>query len=210
MRYDTFTYLFPPRPDNAIIPNHLAFYERQGWVGQYKKNGTCSIIAISPNRDVIAMNRHSEAHRQWKITGHIKNELLRLFPESGWFYLIGEVLHAKTKTIKDTLYLFDCVVWNGEYLVGSTFGDRCKLLDDRLVTNVQSYSHYICDSENKLWYAKRLTKDFLSVFEKITDPTIDEGLVLKDPTGKLSYCHRAESNAGWQVKCRHKHKNYSF
>ena len=208
--YLQFEYLYPPRPEIAIVPEHLLYYEKKKWIAQYKKNGTCSIIAITPLKEYIAMNRHKDSHRQWTITTHIKNELTRLFPEKMWIMLEVELLHAKTKDIKDTIFIHDILVWNSEFLYGSTFMDRQEVLDKHLKTNVESQTHYVCDSEGKIWYAKKFEKNFTDLFFGIKDVSVDEGLVLKNPKGKLKFCIKPDSNSDWSVKCRHETKNYSF
>ena len=58
MRYQSYSYLFPPRPaDNRqpgdmlkAIDNGLTVYA--GWVPQTKKNGTCNVMASAPDRTV--------------------------------------------------------------------------------------------------------------------------------------------------------------
>ena len=210
MKYTKWQYLFPPRPENAIASAMLNYYEKRGWVAQYKKNGTNTIIGISPNKEFHAMTRHATEHKAWQLTPHIKAELARLFPEKKWFVLCAEIMHSKTPSIKDTIYIHDCLVWKGEFLLDSLFIDRQKLLDERLITNVEAHSHYVCDSEGKIWYAKRFEARFKDIFLSIKNPKIDEGLVLKDPNGKLRSCRGASDNSAWQVKCRHESKGYAF
>jgi ATP-dependent DNA ligase len=210
MKYTQFEYLFPPRPDNAIVSSMLGYFEKRGWLAQYKKNGTNTIIAIAPNKEFIAMNRHADFHKAWQLTDHIKNELAKIFKEKKWFVLCAEIMHSKGPTIKDTIYVHDMLVWKSEFLLESTFLERQVMLDERLVTNVEAQSHYVCDSEGKIWYAKRFDKDFKTLFSSIKNPKIDEGLVLKDPDGKLRSCRTASDNSYWQVKCRHKAKGYQF
>ena len=210
--YNRWVYKYPPRPDNAIPPEMLQFYERKGWVGQFKKNGTCSIIGISPEKDFIAMNRHHENHKTWGLNDYLKAELIRLFPEEVWYVLVAEILHLKTTDIKNTIYIFDMLVWQSEFLFDSTFISRQEILDGRLITKAEEKTHYVCDPEGKgkIWYAKRFEKGFLNLWMSIEDPKVDEGLVLKNPEGKLRSCRGAKDNSSWQVKCRKKHKNYSF
>lgn len=210
MRYQRFQYLHPPRPDLAIPSELLHVYESKGWIAQFKKNGTNTIIAISPDKQIITMNRHKAAHKAWAITEHIKNELLRLFPENKWFVLCAEIMHSKTPTIKDTIYIYDMLVWCGDFMYNSTFEERAEILDSRLITNVESTTHYVCDSAGKIWYAKRFNKNFLDLFNSIRDIKIDEGLVLKNPKGRLNTCAKSDDNKSWQVKCRHSAKNYAF
>jgi hypothetical protein len=209
-KYTEWQYLFPPRPEFAIASAMLRYYEKQGWVAQYKKNGTNTIIGISPKKEFFTMTRHATEHKAWEITPHIKAELTRLFPEKKWFVLCAELMHNKTPSIKDTIYIHDVIVWKSEFLLNSLFMDRQKLLDERLITNVEAHSHYVCDSEGKIWYAKRFEKGFKELFLSIKNPKIDEGLVLKDPNGQLRSCRTASENSGWQVKCRHESKGYSF
>lgn len=212
--YDKFSYLWPPRPENAIPPELLNFYEAKGWCAQYKKNGTCGLIFISPEKDVTSMNRHKEDHRTWDLNTYLKMELIKRFPEPKWYVLVCEILHLKTPTIKDTIYVFDVLVWQGVFLFDSTFLERAALLDERLITKKvkEENSHYILDPEGngKIWYAKRFFGNLFNMWMAISDIKIDEGLVLKNPDGKLGGCMRAKDNSNWQVKCRKAHKNYSF
>lgn len=207
--YTSFRYLFPPRPESAVDPGSLGFYLKRGWVAQFKKNGTCSIIAISPDKEFTAMTRHETPHKAWQLTEYHKQELSRLFPEKCWIVLIAEILHNKTKTIKNTIFIHDIVVWN-TFLLGSAFMDRQKILDDHLLTNVEAKTHYVCDRQGQIWFAKRFITGFKELFDGIEDTRIDEGLVLKDPKGKLRSCDSPNKNSSWQVKVRHPSKNYQF
>lgn len=210
VRYDEFKFLFPPRPENAIAPHLMPFYESQGWVAQYKKNGTNTIIAIGPDQQIILKTRHGEDHKAWSLTDGLANSLKNLFPEKEWVVLCAELMHSKTPAIKDSLYIHDCIVWGSKFLLGSTFLSRQLLLSERLATNVETKTHYVVDREGKLWLAKLITKDFISAFQSIKEPKIDEGLVLKNPHGKLTLCLTPKANASWSVKCRHETKNYNY
>ena len=210
MKYDSFKYLFPPRPETAIAPDFLDFYENRGWVAQFKKNGTNTIISLSPKKEFIAMNRHQEFHKAWGLTEHIKEELLRLFGGNGWVVLVAEIMHSKTKTIKDTIFIHDLLVYESQFLIKTSFIARQILLDQHLKTSVETDTHYVCDTMGKVWYAKKFTQNFKELFYSIKDPTIDEGLVLKNPIGQLTDCAKPTSNSGWQVKVRHSSKKYNF
>jgi hypothetical protein len=210
MKYTKYEPLFPPRPDAAIPPQMLMFYEKKKWVAQYKKNGTNCVIWITPQKKIIIKSRHGENHKAWAMTPYLEKELIRLFPEKKWFVLCSELMHSKTPTIKDTIYIHDMLVWKSKFLLSSTFMERQLLLDARLKTNVETQTHYVCDEQGKVWYAKRFEKGFNALFMAIKEPKIDEGLVLKDPNGKLRRCFTPKDNSSWQVKCRHEHKHYNF
>lgn len=206
--YSEFQYLYPPRPEFVLSYDRLPFYEKMGWIGQYKKNGTCSLIGVSPAGEIISMNRHKENHRAWDMPEWMKEELRRLFPKKEWTVLVGELLHNKTPSIKDTMYIFDILVLRGKFLYGSTFTQRSEILDSILPKVGEEYSHYVIDAG--LWRAKTLKEGLLEHFKGIKEVKIDEGIVLKDPSGKLRLCDRVNSNSSWQAKVRHSAKNYQF
>jgi hypothetical protein len=207
--YKEFKYLYPPRPDNILSYDRIPYYEAQGWGGQYKKNGTCTIVAFSPEGEFIAMNRHHEDHKAWQLTDHIKQVLTFLLPKGYWAMLIGEIMHSKTPSIKDTIYFHDIIVHKSIQLVGMAFEDRQVLLKGLLPQKGKSlYSHYEVDP--KIWVANLITKDILQHFLNIKDKTIDEGIVLKKLNGKLKPCLKADSNSSWQYKIRYETKNYQF
>ena len=210
MEYSEWKYLYPPRPESAISPDTLAYFESRGWLAQGKKNGTNGLIGISPEKEFIEMNRHEAEHKKWRLTPYLKEQLVRLFPEPKWFVLCSEYMHDKTTAIKNTIYIHDMLVWKGEFLLDSEFLDRAKILDERLITNVETKFCYICDPKSKLWYAKRFETGFKEMFWSITDPKEDEGLVLKDPHGKLRACRTPTENQHWLAKCRHPRAGYVF
>ena len=60
MKYNNWIFLFPPRPESAIAPVSIGFYQNMGWIAQYKKKGTNTILGISPSGEVIPMTRQAD------------------------------------------------------------------------------------------------------------------------------------------------------
>lgn len=207
--YNEFKYLYPPRPDFVLTYDRIPYYEKEGWVGQYKKNGTCTIVAMSPQGEFTAMNRHAEAHKAWQLTDEIKTSLRKLLPKGSWTVLVGEIMHSKTPTIKDTIYFHDVIVHGSKQLVGKTFAERQAILEKLLPSNGKETASHFCVTD-KIWRAKLITKDILKHYQSIQDAKIDEGIVLKLPSGKLKACIKPEANASWQYKIRYATKNYQF
>jgi hypothetical protein len=252
MRYDSFSYLWPPRPDQPIPQSSLPYYEISlGYVAQAKKNGTCNIIAVKPSllrlkKDrrgfpedewppaewIVCMNRHKEDHKLWQPTA-ASSEIFKNLPGDGWYVFVAELLHSKLKEgPKDTNFINDILVADGEYLVGKTFGERQYMLYDLFLGEEAAENLSLDDPSLKgrdllnrnnaiMNLRKRgiteapthyvlnrntwLAKNFASGFSKLykSFTTLeDEGLVLKDPDAKLTACTRESSNSGWQVKCR--------
>lgn len=208
--YNEFKYLYPPRPENALTSDRIPFFEKNGYVGQYKKNGTCSIFAINHPNDFIAMTRHNELHKQWVFSEYFQNCFRKYLPENKWHVLVGEVLHSKTINVKDTVYIFDIIVYNSEELYGSTFLDRQELLKNifKAEEKQQFYSHY--EIEPKFWLARNFTSGILDLFKNIKDQTVDEGFVLKKGKAILEDCYSPKNNNSWQIKFRHATRKYQF
>lgn len=208
MKYDKFAYLYPPRPEKAVPSNFLGFYRKQGWIAQVKKNGTCNVLFVSPERQITAMSRHNDDHKAWTPTEKSSAAFAKL-PGKGWYVFTTEVLNNKVPGIRDTHYIFDILVADGVYLIDTTFESRQEILRDLFLTGdeEETFSHYIIN--DNVWLAKIITEKFKTLFTGLTNPE-DEGLVLKDPKAKLKLCSKPKDNSGWQVKCRAGHKNFGF
>lgn len=154
------------------------------------------------------MNRHKENHKLWSPTSASSAAFADL-PGSGWYVFTAELMHSKVPGLRDTNYVHDILVADGEHLVGKTFVERQSLLHDLFdVANCdKTITHYIVDDNT--WIARNYTTGFDRLFGSLTDIQ-DEGLVLKRTTAKLKVSLRASTNSDWQLKCRKPHKNYMF
>ncbi len=209
MRYDDFSYLWPPRPETAISRSALKSPLYKGWVAQAKKNGTCNVIAVSPEGVLKCMSRHNDEHKLWVPTAKSSAAFQNL-PGTGWYVFVAELMHSKVTTgAKDTNYIHDILVADGDQLIGVTFKERQQMLADLFLkgSEAETISHYVLDSN--AWLAKNFTGDFEAFFAQ-NDTDEDEGIVLKNPRSQLAYCFKEGGNAKWQVKSRRPHKNYSF
>ena len=216
MRYNEFKYLWPPRPDAKIPQSAIKMFERKKYAAQVKKNGTCNIVFANANEVIFKMRHGPDSdHLQWKPTQFhedwFKNEAKKV--GGGWCVYVSELLHSKTPHIKDTIYIFDQIVRNGESLVGTSFGDRQQMLMNDLVheDSEEARDHYILASKGKqgtIVLAKTFLEGYADIFNNLEAE--DEGLVLKRWDAKLEAPITQKSNNSWQVKCRKPHRNYSF
>lgn len=208
MNYNRYEYLWPPRPEQAIPPSTIELYERNGWCAQVKKNGTCTVIFTDGNQ-VIYKTRHNENHK----AGSPKPEhdtVFKKFAKNGkWCVLEAELLHSKGVGIKDTFYVFDLLVLDGEHLVDIPFVSRIDKLYERVNEFVPTYfahkDHY--EVTDKIWLAMDFYSGFKEMYDNLTNPE-DEGLVFKNPNATLKACVTPSANSSWQVKCRKATKNY--
>jgi hypothetical protein len=202
LRYETYSYLWAPRPETKIAKPQLAFYENQGWWAQKKKNGTCTLIFARRN-EIIFKTRHNDDHKLWTPEG---DHNAFFAGRAKWNVYVAELLHSKVKGgPKNELYIFDQIVKDGVQLVGSTFAERMEMLFDEFSGADEGDQVRIAP---RITLAKCINEGFLETFDSLKPE--DEGLVIKNPSAPLSACFKADSNSKWQVKCRIGHKNYSF
>lgn len=211
MRFDEWRYLYPPRPDTkgAIPPMALDKREGEGWISQAKLNGTCNIMAVAPDRTIKAMGRHEDVHKMWSPSAHTSAAFKDL-PGKGWYVFVAELMHSKvTDGPRDTNYINDILVADGEYLVGTRFVDRQLIISDLfgLEARPATLTHYEIDDHT--WVARNYTEGFRGFYDQMTKPE-QEGIVLKRATAKLAMCSKEASNTTWLLKCRQRGKNFSF
>jgi hypothetical protein len=209
MKYVEGTWLFPPRPENAIMKMALPMYEQLGYYAQYKLNGTSNVIAVSPNKELVCMTRHLVPHKQWAPT-IASSEPFQALPGKGWYLFCSELMNNKTPHIKDVNYINDIMVADGEHLVGTTFRERQEMIEKLFNAHAgeSAESHWV--AHPNLWVAKSFKNvSFRTLFEDLHKPE-DEGLVLKNPNAKLLMGSTQSSNSSWMVKIRKKTKNYGF
>lgn len=183
-------------------------FEKRGWTAAAKKNGTCSVIFVRPDRTIIAMNRTKEVHKAWSPTPEVVNDFADL-PGRGWYVFVAELLHNKVKGIKNVNYVHDILVADGEHLIGMTQDERQDLLHEALLPDdaPETPTHYVVSPS--LWIPVEYESGFSKFYGSLTSDE-DEGIVMKDPRQTLAYGGRASSNVVGQTKCRKYHKNYSF
>ena len=130
--YTEFRYIFPPRPATRVkfkSPMYVKFRDDGNWVAQYKLNGQRNVIFISPDRQVDMWNRHKERHKNYKPNEKLANQLLSVLDlPPGWAVLDSELMHAKDKNVKDTIYLYDVLALGGQQLIGETYLQRYNKL----------------------------------------------------------------------------------
>lgn len=203
MDYGTeYKFLFPPRPEQATPPSLIRHYEMAGYIAQVKKNGTCNVIAVSPNKEIICETRHNEPHKQWH-----PNSMEAFKKGNGWCVFVAELMNNKTKTVKNVNYINDILVYDGNYLVGTSFADRQRLLSNLFTPMDECYSHYVID--NTTWLAKNYTAGFRALYDSLEGDG-DEGLVFKQPDAVLAPCSSVSANSKWLAKVRKATKNYGF
>lgn len=202
--YSVFRYIENPwttalhifKPSETRARSFFARFEKQGWWAQLKMNGTRSGVYIAPDRTLEAWNRHGERHQVW----HFTEQTSTIFHLRGreWNLFDGELLHHKTTHIKNTHYLYDCLVHNGFHLTRTTYAERYRILEKLFRKEDECFGYWVLN--NFTWLARNYTSGFYELYQEAATLPGVEGLVLKNPEGVY---YTANATA-WMVKVRFK------
>ena len=210
MKY-TGQFLWPPRPEVAQAPTLMHAFEQQGWWAQAKMNGNCLLLGISPSGEIFPYTRHGTEPTRWR-PGESCRELSQWLVGKGWHVFVGELLHTAGphgEAIKDTIYIFDILVAEDEYLVGVSHKTRQEKLAKVLAWPFTVYA----DSWRSptwthkqimpgIWLAKNHSGHFRQLWDNPPGQYV-EGLVFKNPDTRLKLCSSKSANSAGMAKCRY-------
>jgi len=99
-----------------------------------------------------------------------------------------ELMHHKTKEIKHILIAHCCMVYKGQPLIGKIWGESRKIVEDL------PFGKHLILSE--LYHDR-----FWELFQEADGKTV-EGIILKDPTGRLVISTSPIPDVSWMLKIR--------
>jgi ATP-dependent DNA ligase len=212
MNYEKYRYIYPPRPKNAIPDTELNFWDNKTLVGQPKLNGSNCVI-FTDGGQFMVMNRHNQRLTKFELP---MDELKSLYRGNvgEWMVLNGEYLNKSKQdetgvTFNHKLIIFDIIVYKSNYLIGKTFSERIKLLDELYGTN-DSEKDYLYSISKNVYRTKSYETNFKQLFDNLTKIDMVEGLVLKRKNAKLEIGNTENNNTKSQLKARKATKNYKY
>lgn len=213
MIYDSYKYIFPPRPKNAISDIDLDYWDSSSsMIAQPKLNGSNCVIFTNGERFRI-MNRHDQSLTNFRIT---PEEILNIYKckRGEWMVINGEYMNKSKmdesrQAFNHKFVIFDILVQNSNYLVGKTFEDRILLLDELYGTK-DSEKDYLYNISENIYRVKSYNSGFKAIYDKLTPIDMIEGVVMKRKSAKLELGTTENNNIKSQVKCRKATKNYKY
>ena len=212
MKYEKYSYIFPPRPKNAVNPEDLSFWDNNSLIAQPKLNGSNTTIYTNGVQTVV-MNRHNSRLSNFNLSQSEINSIYKCQPGK-WLVINGEYLNKNKQdetgeSFNHKLIIFDILVSDSNYLVGSTFSERISILDDLYGTH-NSDKEYLYSITENIYRVKSYNSGFSSIFSEFTKAPVVEGLVLKRKSGKLEVGTTENNNTKSQIKSRVATKNYKY
>ena len=207
IRYESFQYIFPPRPKNPIQIKDIGMWDNEMMVAQPKLNGS-NCTAYLNGQNVYVYNRHGQ--RMFNFDIDFK-EISNLYKGRGWMVLNCEYLNKSKKnefgeTFNHKFCIFDILVYDGNYLIGKTFQERIDLLDNFY----GKPENYISPISQNVFRIKSYYSDFEDLYNSLVGIDMVEGLVLKRKSAKLEVGSTENNNTKSQIKVRKATKNYKY
>ena len=209
--YNKFRYIFPPRPKNAIPVDELDFWDNNTLLSQPKLNGSNSLIFTNGEK-VIVMNRHNQTLTNFRVT---TDEIKSIYKGNGeWMVLNAEYMNKSQndetgRPFNHKFVIFDILVLEGNYLVGTTFEQRVAILND-LYGQVDCEKEHLYGISENIYRVKSYNGGFLDLYNDLIKIDMYEGLVMKRKNAKLELGTNEMNNVKSQIKCRRKTKNYLY
>jgi hypothetical protein len=184
-------FYYPNRP--TLIPPNEAYINNLEQSGKYIAEKKWNGDNVQTYTDTMEFwNRKKERHRF--IPDEAMKEELSKWPKHA--VLNAELMNYRTKEIKNLLIVHCIMVWKGKPLIGKTWGDSRKILEDQ--------PSGTCVQVSKIYQS-----GFWKLFEAADGTTI-EGIILKQPAGKLVYSTTPIDDVSWQLKIRKPCKKYPY
>ncbi len=211
MKYLNYRYLYPPRPRNAVSPDDLNFWDNGTLICQPKLNGSNCLIFTNGHK-IIVMNRHAQRLTNFQLTDAEVKNLYR--GNGGWMVINGEYLNKSKldetgQVFNHKFVIFDILCYDGDYLVGKTFEERVRLLD-QLYGQINSEKNYLFTVSENVLRVKSYLNGFTELFNQLTSIDMIEGLVMKRKNARLEFGSSEMNNVKSQIKCRKATKNYKY
>jgi len=196
-------------------------------IAQYKLDGNRNVIHVTPDRKITMWNRgdgqHTPEIQKYAVPDTMREEILAISPEGHYTVWDTELMHFKTTGIKNTLYFYDVLVWHSEQLLGKTYAERYKILqqevacfkgcgdEGRYLVPDADYLNKSASEGKHIWLAMSEKSDrWEDAWNFAKGKPWIEGLVLKQ-TGYLSKLQPGTqeiNNNGFMCRVRKPKKNY--
>lgn len=204
MKFSDFIYFYPENPmlihrDQQLL-DHLS--NDPNAVAELKPNGSrCEIHLINGNASY--WTRHGTEFKYENFDyDMMTEELLKRFPERGYYLFDSEMRHNKVVGVKNQIMIFDCFIYNDLFLNRHDFQTRRSVLE----------SHFMNPdlSNEYLSLAQQWKTGFRELFESLEgDPEI-EGIVIKLLTGMFDLGRVSGRESKWMYKARYETGRHKF
>ena len=215
--FDEFRPIFPPHPAAKWRPEELASVT--GYLAQYKYDDWRTLVYVFPDGEIQLYGRKKQRLARYRPPLELIRSLEALNFSKGKFQVLdGGLLHYKTERVKDTLVLWDVLVYDGQYLIGTNFTQRYGILEE-MTGRPENWVYLAAGAlripvglqiSGNLWLAPVFSSNFSELYKNASQLPEIEGLVLKDPNAPLQRAWTMDENATWMIRVRKPEVHYRF
>lgn len=230
-------YIYPPRSADAIPRDQCEIFAAMGWLAQYKYNDTHILIKYCDNGTIEIWNRHAERIKSYHAPDWLIEELVEigLHEPGSTTILDGGLLDQKHAAIKDTIVIWDILVHNNEHLIGTNYQHRYNIIKTTATNQNWEYHH---KSHQPIPFGLKITNNIFipnnwpaqlwdtawDNIQTVNQPyttgspnsanydckPVLEGLIFKDPKGKLEFGFKPKNNDSWIIRSRVRTGRHQF
>lgn len=206
---------FPPRPGVTLFHPFLKDYSSKDWLAQRKFKGQRNLIYVRQDRKVELWSRHPQnkfQHGNYELSLSMKSSILELDLPDTDVVIDSELLHAKTKGVKDIVVVYD-VLYIGQYLGNEIQTARLDILQKicRNPTELEPGQRGLLVNQH-VWMAETIQDDFPTQYRSMLDCPEIEGLVLRRRNSRLRDGNpslgRIKYEVPWMIRVRKPEKGY--
>jgi ATP-dependent DNA ligase len=214
MKFKNFIYFYPEKPtlihrDQPLVDE---LSDDDLYIAEPKYNGTrCTLVVL--NGKVEFWTRHNHPVKNLKHDTPEYDELVKeiktRIPSKGHFQFEGELRHSKVTGIQNKLVLWDCIIYNDEYLNKIDYDERRSLVIKHFQASSEAGDKVvnISDYRRRVTVIEQYSDDFRAVFadfvegRKVLGEKAEfEGLVIKNRKGKLALGRSTNPDSRWMFK----------
>lgn len=223
MKYESFKkngFCYPPRAEYKCPAADLNKYDDGTYYASPKYNGM-ALLVFTNGEELHLYNRHKEYMAL--LTKNSECDFRGLAQTKNWYVYAGEYLnkgkYGETGVKeKNKFIIWDQLVFDGNYLIGSTLSERLDLLESifpcqrAVVTDkaMEVYDHLCCTDLHGIYKAPAYLNGFEELYKQVVKVDLYEGLILKKKDSKLEFGTQVLNNHSWQLKVRKPTLNYAF
>ena len=197
---------YPPLP--CVASTVEAAVRARGFWIQYKFDDVRTLIELDPAGALRLWNRHREPLRAYRISQRLRDAIFGLRLAPGMRHVLdgGFLRGVPALAGERPLILWDILILDGRYLLGSTYGERFQKLTDLSghPDQVEKYTRlgvaYVV--EGPLWLARNLEIGVAEALIRARSSRYTEGVVLKNFSGRLERALGPDNNGSWMIKVR--------
>lgn len=216
MQYNSFKYIYPQLPKKSTSGKHLDNFDNGEYVLQPNYEG--EVCTVFTNGFELMVYDH-----RGKILKNVSNtiDFRRMALSKNWFVYTGlycnKYRNVEMAFEQDRFIITDVLVWDGEYLVGTTLLERLSLLDHAFKFNVtmisdcfvETFKFLYCTEIIGVFRARVYHSHFVSLFEQMNKAAYD-GVVLRKKETQLQDSMRSRNNRQDNILCRNRISFFNF